>query len=221
MRRPQAGWRNFCCPDSTPRPKLLWLRSRHGGWWRRDPSQLCMETTAMIIIGIILSVFAIAFFCWLLFTLAVYALPVFVGLAAAFAAHHAGYGVFASGLIAIFAGGAVLALGQLAFALVRTPILRAAIALIFAVPAAVCGLLRDSWYRAHLHHVHWAEPCSRGAWRGAGRRHGLEPHGASCFARRVRRGGETCGSLAAFNISRALSGRLRSHCRTWLIVRAG
>lgn len=29
----------------------------------------------MIILGIILSVFAIAFFCWLLFTLAVYALP--------------------------------------------------------------------------------------------------------------------------------------------------
>jgi hypothetical protein len=98
-----------------------------------------METTTMIIIGIILSVFAIAFFCWLLFTLAVYALPLFVGLAAAFAAYHAGYGVFASALIAILAGGAVLALGQLAFAVVRTPILRTLIALIFAIPAAVAG----------------------------------------------------------------------------------
>ena len=93
----------------------------------------------MIIIGIILSVLAIAFFCWLLFTLAVYALPVFVGLAAAFAAHHDGYGLFASALIAIFAAGVVLAFGQLAFALVRTPILRAAIALIFAIPAASAG----------------------------------------------------------------------------------
>ena len=34
----------------------------------------------MIIVGIILSVFGIGFFCWLLFTLAVYALPFFAGL---------------------------------------------------------------------------------------------------------------------------------------------
>lgn len=32
----------------------------------------------MLILGIILSVFAIGFFCWLLFTLAVYALPFLV-----------------------------------------------------------------------------------------------------------------------------------------------
>ena len=31
----------------------------------------------MIIIGIVLSVFGIGFFCWLLFTLATYALPFF------------------------------------------------------------------------------------------------------------------------------------------------
>jgi len=31
----------------------------------------------MLIVGIIFSVFGIAFFCWLLFTLAVYALPFF------------------------------------------------------------------------------------------------------------------------------------------------
>ncbi len=93
----------------------------------------------MIILGIILSIFAMAFFCWLLFTLAVYALPFFVGLAVAFAAYHAGYGVFGSAVIAIIAGAAVLALGQLAFAQVRTPILRALIALVFAVPAAIAG----------------------------------------------------------------------------------
>lgn len=95
--------------------------------------------TAMIILGIILSVFAIAFFCWLLFTLAVYALPFFVGLTAAFTAYHHGYGVLGSGLIAIVVGAGVLALGQLLFAGVRVPILRAGIALVFAVPAAVAG----------------------------------------------------------------------------------
>jgi hypothetical protein len=93
----------------------------------------------MIILGIILSVFAIAFFCWLLFTLAVYALPFFVGLTAAFTAYHHGYGVFGSGLIAIIVGAGVLALGQLLFAAVRVPILRACIALVFAIPAAVAG----------------------------------------------------------------------------------
>ncbi len=93
----------------------------------------------MLILGIILSVFAIGFFCWLLFTLAVYALPFYAGLTAAFAAYHSGYGVFAAALIAIIAAGATLAIGQIAFALVRTPFPRAAIALLFAVPAAIAG----------------------------------------------------------------------------------
>lgn len=93
----------------------------------------------MIILGIILSVFAIAFFCWLLFTLAVYALPVFIGMNAGFYAYHHGYGVIGSGLIAIVAGASILALGQLLFAAVRLPILRACIALVFAIPAAVAG----------------------------------------------------------------------------------
>lgn len=93
----------------------------------------------MIILGIILSVFAIAFFCWLLFTLAVYALPFFVGLTAAFTAYHHGYGVLGSGLIAIVVGAGILALGQIVFATVRLPILRACVALVFAIPAAIAG----------------------------------------------------------------------------------
>jgi hypothetical protein len=93
----------------------------------------------MIILGIILSVFAIAFFCWLLFTLAVYALPCFVGMSLGFAAYHHGYGVFASGLIAPIGDAGTLAVGQLLFAAVRMPILRAGIALAFAIPAAIAG----------------------------------------------------------------------------------
>ena len=46
----------------------------------------------MLIIGIILSVFGIGFFCWLLFTLAVYALPFFAGLTAGLAAFHSRLG---------------------------------------------------------------------------------------------------------------------------------
>ena len=93
----------------------------------------------MIILGIILSVFAIAFFCWLLFTLAVYALPFYVGMTAGFATYYHGYGMLDSGLIAIVVGAFVLALGQLLLATMRVPLLRAGIALIFAVPAAVAG----------------------------------------------------------------------------------
>ena len=76
----------------------------------------------MLIIGIILSVFVIAFICWLLFTLATYALPVFVGLTAAIAAYHHGAGVMEAVLIAILVGFATLAAGQIAFALIRSPL---------------------------------------------------------------------------------------------------
>lgn len=93
----------------------------------------------MIILGLILSVFAIGFFCWLLFTLAVYALPCFVGMTAAFAAYHHSYSALESGVIGILACALTLAAGQLLFAWVRVPILRAGIALLFAAPAAVAG----------------------------------------------------------------------------------
>ena len=38
------------------------------------------EFSTMLVIGLILSGFGIGLFCWLIFTLAVYALPFFVGL---------------------------------------------------------------------------------------------------------------------------------------------
>jgi len=44
----------------------------------------------MIVIGLILSVFGVGFLCWLLFTLAVYALPLFAGMTAGLAAYHSG-----------------------------------------------------------------------------------------------------------------------------------
>ena len=93
----------------------------------------------MIIIGIVLSVFGIGFFCWLLFTLAVYALPFFAGLTAGLAAFHSGSGVIGALIVGVLAGGATLAIGQIVFATVRTPLIRAAIGLLYAVPAAIAG----------------------------------------------------------------------------------
>ncbi len=101
--------------------------------------QLCAETATMIIIGIILSIVGIGFLCWLLFTLAVYALPFFAALTAGLAAYHAGSGVLGAIFLAIVAGAFTLAAGQIAFARARTPLTRAAIALLFAAPAAVAG----------------------------------------------------------------------------------
>jgi len=137
----------------------------------------------MLILGIILSVFAIGFFCWLLFTLAVYALPFFVGLAAAFAAYHTGYGVFAAALIAIIAGGAHF--GHRPSRLCP----RARTAPARGHRAALCGacgnrrLSCDARNCAYLYHARRCKPDPRRNWRGTGRRHGLEPHGAFCIAR--------------------------------------
>ena len=93
----------------------------------------------MLVIGLIVSMFGIGLFCWLIFTLAVYALPCFVGLTAGLAALHGGAGAIGALLVGIVAGALTLAIGQIAFAVVRPLILRAAIAAAFAVPAAIAG----------------------------------------------------------------------------------
>ena len=49
--------------------------------------------STMLVIGVILSMFGIGLFCWLIFALAVYALPFFIGLTAGMAAFHSGAGV--------------------------------------------------------------------------------------------------------------------------------
>ena len=93
----------------------------------------------MIIIGFILGALGIGFFCWLLFTLAVYALPFSVSLAAGLAAFHSGAGVIGAIVIGIVAGAVTLGAGQFVFAVVGSPLIRAAIALLFATPGAVAG----------------------------------------------------------------------------------
>jgi hypothetical protein len=76
----------------------------------------------MLIIGFVLSVFGIGFFCWLLFILAVYALPFVAGLTVGLAAYHSGAGVAGAIVAATAAGGVTLAIG-----------------LLYAVPATIAG----------------------------------------------------------------------------------
>lgn len=113
----------------------------------------------MLILGIILSLAGIGFFCWLLFTLAVYALPFFAGLTAALAAYHNGAGVIGAIIVAVLAGGATLAIGQIVFGSAHSPMLRAGVGLFFVVRAAIAG------YHATLGLAHVGIPSE--AWRQA------------------------------------------------------
>jgi hypothetical protein len=93
----------------------------------------------MIIIGIILSFVALAYLCWLLFVLAVYALPFFVGTAVALVAYQNGSGPMAAIVIGAIASGVALVAARLAFTTLRSPFVRAVIAWVFAIPAALAG----------------------------------------------------------------------------------
>ena len=93
----------------------------------------------MFAVGIVLSIVGLGFFCWLLFTLAIYALPTFGGLTAGLAAFHSGAGVIGALFVGLLVGGAILVLGQFAFAVTRTALIRAIIGLLYGVPAAIAG----------------------------------------------------------------------------------
>jgi len=113
----------------------------------------------MIIIGIVLSFVGVAYLCWLLFALAVHALPFFAGVTSGLAAYHSGSGPVAAVIVGATAGGGVFVLGQVAFTTLRSSPMRAALALLFAVPAALAG------YHAADGLVQFAVPAD--AWRDA------------------------------------------------------
>ena len=93
----------------------------------------------MLAVGLVLNTVGIGLFCWLIFTLAVYALPFFVAINAGIWAFHSGADVLGTPLVAVAAGGMSLAIAQIAFAMTRSPILRAIIAAVFALPATFAG----------------------------------------------------------------------------------
>jgi hypothetical protein len=93
----------------------------------------------MIIIGIVLSFVGLGYLCWLIFALAVNALPLFASITAGLAAYHSNSGPIAAVAIAAIVSVIVLCAGQLAFRISRSTSIRAAIALLFAVPSAAAG----------------------------------------------------------------------------------
>ena len=90
-------------------------------------------------ISLVLGLFAGLYMIWLLFTLAAYALPVGAGIALSLWMRDQDYGYLAA-ILGGFAGGvAIQVIGQILFVSIRSPIIRLAITVLFAVPASIAG----------------------------------------------------------------------------------
>ena len=88
---------------------------------------------------LVLGVFAGLYMLWLVFSLAIYALPLWAGVTTAFFMHNHGQGLIASILGGFAVAILVLAGGQVLFSMVRSPLARLGLALLYAVPAGIAG----------------------------------------------------------------------------------
>ena len=86
-----------------------------------------------------LSIVGLGIICWLLFTLAVYALPFFVAVTVGHYAYVSDVGLFGAIAAAFLAGAATLILGQIAFATIRSTPVRLALGALYALPAGIAG----------------------------------------------------------------------------------
>ena len=93
----------------------------------------------MIILSILLSIAAIGFFCWLLFTLAVFALPFFAGVSTGLWAYHTGAGLIGAVIVGLVAAALTLGIGQFLLNVIQPVWARLLITLAFVAPAAVAG----------------------------------------------------------------------------------
>lgn len=127
-------------PVSVP-PAIIFCYARHRAVVvEARPSDFFLtETTTMIFIGILFCIAAIAFLCWLLFTLAVFALPFFAGVTAGIWAYDTTAGWLGAIIVGALAAGLTFGIGQLLLLFVRPLWARIAILLGFVAPAAIAG----------------------------------------------------------------------------------
>lgn len=92
-----------------------------------------------MLLALILVATVTVLLCWLLFSLASLALPLFVGVAAGQVAHQAGAGLLGAILLGLLAGAGTLFAGQFLLATLRNSVSRTALVALFAAPAAVAG----------------------------------------------------------------------------------
>lgn len=93
----------------------------------------------MIVTGILLNIAGLGVVCWALFTLAVYALPFFVGMTAGMYTYRIGIGPIGAIAVGFVADAFGLLAGRYLFSVARSPISRLVVALQFAAPAAWAG----------------------------------------------------------------------------------
>lgn len=86
-----------------------------------------------------LSVLGLGFICWVLFSLAVYALPFFVAVTVGMYVHDTQAGLLAALAAAFMSGAVTLVVGQIAFATIRSVPIRLAIGALYALPSGVAG----------------------------------------------------------------------------------
>jgi hypothetical protein len=87
----------------------------------------------------ILSVLGLGFMVYVLFTLAVYALPFFVAVTVGMHVHDSEAGLLAAIAAAFVSGAITLLAGQIAFASIRSVPVRLAIGAFYAAPAGIAG----------------------------------------------------------------------------------
>ena len=92
-----------------------------------------------MVLGIILSLLGLGFMIAIMFQIAIFALPLSAALAAGQLADETGAGVPGTIAVALVAGVAVFAAAQVMLAVTRSTLVRMAVALAFATPAAVAG----------------------------------------------------------------------------------
>lgn len=101
-------------------------------------------------IAIIGSIAAIGVLCWLLFTLAIYALPAFGGMAAGMWAYQTGAGLPGSVLVGLVGAGLVLCIAEFLIFFARPMWLKLAVTLAFVAPAAIAGFHATHGIVKHL-----------------------------------------------------------------------
>ncbi|WP_413204987.1 hypothetical protein [Rhodospirillum sp. A1_3_36] len=93
----------------------------------------------MLILGILASIAAIGFLCWLLFTLAVFTLPLFASVSIGTWAYGTGAGWPGAILIGLVGAALTLGIGQFLLIVVRPLWIRLLVAAAFVLPAAIAG----------------------------------------------------------------------------------
>jgi hypothetical protein len=103
-----------------------------------------------MIIAILGSIAAIGAICWLLFTLATYALPALGGVAAGMWAYQTGAGLPGSVVVVLVGVGLVFGVGQFLILFARPMWVKLVVALAFVAPAGIAGFHATHGIVKHL-----------------------------------------------------------------------